>query len=57
MCIANVIAKLRRSPRVNEGKGGQETASGSKEMGEKHRGADQADKNQKRKRKECSGKR
>ena len=38
-------SKLRRSPRVNKGKGRQEAASGSKGMREKHRGADQADKN------------
>ena len=36
-CIANGIAKLRRSPRVSEGKGRQETVSFS-------RGAEQADK-------------
>ena len=45
VCIANGIAKLRRSSRVNEGKGRQETASGPKGMGEKHRGVEQEDKN------------
>ena len=44
VCTANGLAKLRRSPRVNEGKGRRETASGSKGMGEKRRGAEQADK-------------
>ena len=57
VCIANGIAKLRRSPRVNEDKGRQETASGSKGMGEKHGDAEQADKKQEWKRKECSEKR
>ena len=44
VCIANGIAKLRCSPRVNEGKGRQKTSSGPKGMREKHRGAEQADK-------------
>ena len=44
-CIADGISKLRRGPRVNEGKGRQETAKGSKGTGEKHRGVGQADKN------------
>ena len=44
VCIANGIAKLRRNPRLNEGKGREETVSESKEMGDKHRGAGQTDK-------------
>ena len=43
VCIAHGIAKLRRSPRVNEGKARQEKASGSKEMGENHSGEEQED--------------
>ena len=44
LCIADGIAKLRRSPGVNEGKGRQETVSGSKRKGKKYSGAQQADK-------------
>ena len=44
VCIANGIAKLRRSPRAHEGKMRQETVRGPKGMGEKHRGAERADK-------------
>ena len=46
VCIATGMKKQRRSPRVIDGKGwGQGTASGSKGMGERHRGAEQAGKN------------
>ena len=44
VCIAIGKAQLRRSPRMNGGTGRQEAARGSKGMGEKHRGAKEADK-------------
>ena len=44
VCIANGLANLRRSPRVNGGKTRQETVSGPKGMGEKTSGIEQAEK-------------
>ena len=43
MCVANGTAIIR-SPRVNGGKGGQETASRSKGVAEKNSDVEQTDK-------------
>lgn len=43
-CILNGIAKQRRSPRGNGGKGSQEAVSIPKGIGDKHSGVEQTDK-------------
>ena len=41
VCIANAVAELRRSPRVNGDKVGQEIVNGPKDMGENSGGVEQ----------------
>ena len=41
VCVANGIAELRRSPKVNGDKGRQEIANGPKDMGENNGGVEQ----------------